>query len=325
MTIEPCTSIWQNGRLVPWHDATVHVMSHALHYGSSVFEGIRAYDTPDGPALFRLSAHVRRLFDSARIYRIDIPYEPHAIAEACRAVVRANGLSSAYVRPIAFRGMGGLGIAAKTPIDVAIAAITWGPYLGAGALERGIDACVSSWARPSGVPSLAKAGGHYLGSQLVALEARRNGYGEGIALDASGHLSEGSGENLFLVRDGVLFTPTRAASLLPGITRDTITTLARAAGLEVREEPLPREALYVADEAFFTGTAAEITPIRSVDGLVLGDGCRGPITHAMQRAFFGLFSGETVDVWGWLDPVNGARHASETSAKHQELIEEVAS
>ena len=314
MSIEPSTAIWKNGRLMPWHDATVHVMSHALHYGSSVFEGIRAYDTPDGPALFRLRAHVRRLFDSARIYRIDIPYTRDEIADACRAVVRANGLRSAYVRPIAFRGLGGLGVGAKTPIDVAIAAITWGPYLGAGALERGIDACISSWMRPSGVPSLAKAGGHYLASQLVALEAQRNGYGEGIALDAGGYLSEGSGENIFLVKDGALFTPTRAASLLPGITRDTITTLARAAGLDVREEVLPREALYVADEAFFTGTAAEITPIRSVDGLVLGDGRRGPITTAMQRAFFGLFNGVTHDVWGWLDPVGDEEIATEAAS-----------
>jgi branched-chain amino acid aminotransferase len=318
MSIDAGTAIWHNGRLVPWRDATVHVMSHALHYGSSVFEGIRAYDTPKGSALFRLGAHIRRLFDSARIYRIDIPFEPQVIADACRAVVRANGLSSAYVRPIAFRGMGGLGVAAKTPIDVAIAAITWGPYLGAGALERGVDACISSWSRPSGVPSLAKAGGHYLASQLVALEARRNGYGEGIALDAGGHLSEGSGENLFLVKDGVLFTPTHAASLLPGITRDTITTLARAAGLVVREEALPREALYIADEAFFTGTAAEITPIRSVDGLVLGDGRRGPVTTAMQRAFFGLFSGETTDAWGWLDPIRAHEHEKREPHEQQE-------
>jgi branched-chain amino acid aminotransferase len=299
----PTQWIWKDGRMVPWAEATVHVLAHALHYGSSVFEGIRAYDTPDGPALFRATAHVRRLFDSARIYRIDIPWSADEIASACRAVVSANGLSSAYLRPIAFRGYGGLGVGAKPPVEVAVAAIEWGAYLGAKAIEEGVDACVSSWGRPSGLPALAKAGGHYLASQLVAHEAQRHGYAEGIALDAGGHLSEGSGENLFLVRDRILFTPPRAASLLPGITRDSVITLARALGYEVREEPLPREALYVADEIFFTGTAVEVTPVRSIDGLRVGAGGRGPVTAAVQRAFFGLFSGHTEDQWGWLEPV----------------------
>jgi len=305
MAIKQSELIWHNGRLVPWHQATVHVLAHGLHYGSSVFEGVRAYATPAGTAIFRLRPHVRRMFDSARIYRIEIPYSQEAIGAACHEVVRANGLKSAYIRPIAFRGYGSLTPAAgdETPIEVAIAAVEWGAFLGEESLERGVDVCVSSWARvaPNTLPAMAKAGGNYLSSQLITMEAKRHGYAEGIGLDASGFLSEGGGENLFLVRDGIVHTPPISAAILPGITRDSVITLARQLGYEVREEPLPREAIYCADEAFFTGTAAEVSPIRSVDGLVIGEGRRGPVTAALQKAFFGLFTGETEDRWGWLE------------------------
>ncbi|WP_026370665.1 branched-chain amino acid transaminase [Kallotenue papyrolyticum] len=300
--------LWFNGEIVPWERATVHVMSHALHYGSSVFEGIRCYDTPRGPAIFRLRPHIERLIDSARIYRMPLPYSAEHLAAACHAVIAANGLRSAYLRPIAFRGFGELGVHPKdTPVEVAIAAIPWGAYLGDDALERGVDVCVSSWVRPAPntLPTLAKAGGNYLSSQLIVMEAQRHGYVEGIALDASGHLSEGSGENLFVVRNGVIMTPPLTASVLPGITRDTVITIARELGFEVREQTIPREALYVADELFFTGTAAEITPIRSVDGVVVKAGGRGPITAAIAARFFGLFTGETEDTHHWLEYPTG--------------------
>jgi branched-chain amino acid aminotransferase len=306
MPITPTKYIWFNGELVPWEKATVHVMTHALHYGSSVFEGIRCYDTPKGPAIFRLTPHTRRLFDSAKIYRMDIPYSRAEINEACKAVIRENGLKSAYLRPLVWRGYGEIGVfPLKNPVEVMVAAIQWGAYLGAEALEKGVDVAVSSWTRvaPNTLPATAKAGGNYLSSQLIVMEAQRHGYAEGIALDVTGNLSEGSGENLFVIRDGVLFTPPITAAILPGITRDAVMTLARHLGYEVREQPLPREALYIADELFFTGTAAEVSPIRSVDGITIGEGRRGPITTAIQKAFFGLFSGETEDRWGWLEYV----------------------
>lgn len=306
MPITPTKYIWFNGELVPWEKATVHVMTHALHYGSSVFEGIRCYDTPKGPAIFRLTPHIRRLFDSAKIYRMDIPYSRAEISEACKAVIRENGLKSAYLRPLVWRGYGEIGVfPLKNPVEVMVAAIQWGAYLGAEALEKGVDVAVSSWTRvaPNTLPATAKAGGNYLSSQLIVMEAQRHGYAEGIALDVTGNLSEGSGENLFVIRDGVLFTPPITAAILPGITRDAVMTLARHLGYEVREQPLPREALYIADELFFTGTAAEVSPIRSVDGITIGEGRRGPITTAIQKAFFGLFSGETEDRWGWLEYV----------------------
>lgn len=307
--------IWFNGRLVPWADATVHVMAHGLHYGSSVFEGIRCYATPNGPAIFRLGDHTSRLFESARIYRMNLGFEPEQISEACRSVVRENGLGSAYLRPIAFRGLSGFGLAAPAdgPIDVAIAAIEFGAYLGEEGLRQGIDVCVSSWTRaaPNTFPTAAKAGGNYLNSQLIALEAKRNGFAEGIALSTDGMLSEGSGENLFIIRKGVLYTPPAAASILVGITRDTVFTLAAELGLKIVEQALPREMLYLADEVFLTGTAAEITPVRSVDRMPIGEGCRGPITAALQEKFFGLFDGRTEDRWGWLDPV-GASATAET-------------
>ena len=306
MPMTPTKYIWFNGELVAWEKATVHVMTHALHYGSSVFEGIRCYSTPKGPAIFRLAPHTRRLIDSAKIYRMELPYSAEQINEACKAVVRENGLKSAYLRPLAWRGYGELGVfPLKNPVEVMVAAIEWGAYLGAEALENGVNVGVSSWNRvaPNTLPAMAKAGGNYLSSQQIVMEAVRHGYAEGIALDVSGNLSEGSGENLFVIRDGVIHTPPATAAILPGITRDTVITLARDLGYEVREQNLPRESLYVADELFFTGTAAEVSPIRSVDGVTIGAGRRGPITTALQKAFFGLFSGETEDKWGWLEYV----------------------
>lgn len=298
--------IWQNGAIKPWADATTHVMSHALHYGSSVFEGIRSYDTPNGPAIFRLTEHNRRLHASARIYEMAMPYSVEQLNAACRQVLLKNELGAAYLRPVAYRGLGGFGLSADTPTDVAVAAWKMGPYLGEGVLDTGIDACVSSWQRfaPNTIPAGAKAGGNYLSGQLVAREARRLGFGEGIALASTGLLSEGAGENLFLVFDGALHTTPVSAALLNGITRNTIITLARDAGLQVVERDLPREYLYLCDELFMCGTAAEITPIRSVDGRVIGQGVAGPITLQMQKLFFGLFSGETEDKYGWLEPVS---------------------
>lgn len=297
--------IWHNGAIKPWAEATTHVMAHALHYGSSVFEGIRSYETPDGPVIFRLGDHTRRLFASARIYEMALPYTREDIDAACREVLRRNGLSAAYLRPVAWRGLGGFGLSAQTPIEVAVAAWPMGPYLGEGVLENGIDACVSSWQRfaPNTIPAGAKAGGNYLSGQLVAREARRLGFGEGIALASTGLLSEGAGENIFLVFDGALHTPPVSAALLNGITRHSIITLARDAGIAVVERDLPREYLYLCDELFMCGTAAEITPIRSVDGHQVGSGKAGPLTRRLQDLFFGLFSGKTPDKYGWLDPV----------------------
>jgi branched-chain amino acid aminotransferase len=298
--------IWHNGTMVPWRDANVHVLAHGLHYGSSVFEGIRAYGTPDGIQIFQLKAHLQRLLDSAKIYRMDMPYDLPTLSEACKQVVRESGLKTAYLRPIAYRGFGALGLVPRNnPIDVAIAAVEWGTYLGDGALERGVDTCISSWTRlaPNTMPTLAKAGGNYLSSQLIAMEAKRNGFDEAIALDVNGLVSEGPGENIFVVKNDVVSTPPLTASVLPGITRNAVMALARANGMEVREENICREALYLADELFFTGTAAEISPIRSVDHIVIGAGNRGPLTAKVQQLFFGLFSGETKDTWGWLERV----------------------
>lgn len=297
--------IWHNGEIKPWAEATTHVMAHALHYGSSVFEGIRCYRTPDGPAIFRLSDHNRRLHASARIHDFAIPYSLDELNAATREVLRRNRLDAAYIRPVAFRGLGGFGLTAETPIEVSIGAWPWGTYLGEGVLESGIDACVSSWQRfaPNTIPAGAKAGGNYLSGQLVAREARRLGFGEGIALASTGLLSEGAGENLFLVFDGVLHTPPVSAALLNGITRHSLIVLARQAGLEVVERDMPREYLYLCDELFMCGTAAEITPIRSVDGRQVGEGRAGPVTRRLQELFFGLFDGRTPDVHGWLERV----------------------
>ena len=295
--------IWHNGTIKPWAEATTHVMSHALHYGSSVFEGIRCYETANGPAIFRLSDHTRRLYASARIYDMPIPYTLDEINAASREVIKRNGLSKAYLRPVAYRGLGGFGLSADTPTDVAVAAWEMGPYLGEGVLEQGIDACVSSWQRcaPNTIPAGAKAGGNYLSGQLIAREARRLGFGEGIALASTGLLSEGAGENLFLVFDGALHTTPVSAALLNGITRNSIMTLARDVGIEVVERDMPREYLYLCDELFMCGTAAEITPIRSVDGRDVGAGTPGPLTKRIQDLFFGLFDGSTPDKYGWLE------------------------
>ena len=297
--------IWHNGAIKPWAEATTHVMAHALHYGSSVFEGIRSYPTPKGQAIFRLGDHLKRLFNSAKIYDMPIPFSREQLAHACREVIRANKLDRAYLRPVAFRGLGGFGLSAETPTDVAVAAWNMGPYLGAGVLEAGIDACVSSWQRfaPNTIPAGAKAGGNYLSGQLVAREARRLGFGEGIALASTGLLSEGAGENLFLVFEGALHTSPVSAALLNGITRDTIIRIARDAGVDVFERDIPREYLYLCDELFMCGTAAEITPIRSVDGKPVGTGKPGPVTGKIQKLFFGIFDGATTAKDGWLDLV----------------------
>lgn len=301
------SKIWFNGKLIDWMDAKVHVMAHVLHYGSSVFEGLRCYDTPRGSMVFRLMDHLRRLFDSAKIYRMRIPYTREEIFAACLEVIRANNMKSAYLRPIAFRGYGKtLGVNPKDcPIEVAVAALDWGKYLGEEALTVGVDVRVSSWFRmaPNTSPSLAKAGCNYMNSQLIRLEANADGYVEGIALNPFGYISEGSGENIFVVRDGKIYTPPLSASILAGITRDSVIKIARDLELEVTEQDIPREMLYIADEVFFTGSAAEVTPIRSVDRITIGDGKRGPITESIQRRFFKILSGEIEDRYEWLTPV----------------------
>lgn len=299
--------IWFNGKLMPWKDATVHVMSHALHYGSSVFEGIRAYNTHKGTCIFRLEDHIERLFNSAKIYRMNIPYTPEQVMQACKDTVKDNKLKSAYLRPLAFLGDVGMGL--RPPIDaiadVMIAAFSWDAYLGADAIENGVEVGVSSWNRlaPNTMPTAAKAGGNYLSSQLISMEAGRHGYTEGIAMDVNNQISEGAGQNLFLVRKGVIYTPPASASILSGLTRDSVFSLAKDLGYEVREETIARDALYIADEFFMTGTATEIVPVKSVDGITVGTGSRGPVTKALQDAFFGIFDGSTEDKWGWLEPV----------------------
>ncbi len=306
MTISKSEFIWLNGELVPWDEAQVHVAAHALHYGSSVFEGIRAYDTVDGPAVFCLDAHVDRLFSSAKICRMEMPFGKDEITRAILETVRLNGHDACYIRPVVYRGVDSLGIDPRScPVEVAIITMEWGRYLGPEAIEQGVDAGVSSWRRmaPNTFPAAAKVGGQYINSQLIAMEAADHGYVEGIALDASGFVSEGSGENLFMVTDGRLCTPPLASSILEGITRRCVLTLARDLGYPVREELMPREVLYMADEIFFTGTAAEITPVRSVDGIVIGSGHRGPITEGLQEQFFGITGGTMDDRHRWLTPV----------------------
>ncbi|MGA9351156.1 MAG: branched-chain amino acid transaminase [Anaerolineae bacterium] len=303
MPIPKSEKIWFNGQFVPWDEAQVHVTAHALHYGSSVFEGIRCYSTTQGPAIFRLDAHVDRLYKSAKIYRTEIPYSPDELRQAIIDTVRVNKHQSCYIRPLVFRGAGGLGLKPRQcPIEVVIITFEWGRYLGPEALEEGVDVCVSSWARmaPNTYPALAKAGGHYTNSQLVAMEALENGYTEGIALDVSGYVSEGAGENVFLVEKDTIRTPPLASSILGGITRGCVMTLGRDLGYEVREELIPREALYIADEVFFTGTAAEITPTRSIDRIPIGTGHRGLVTERIQSEFLGITSGQVADRYGWL-------------------------
>jgi branched-chain amino acid aminotransferase len=299
--------VWMNGAIVDWADAKIHAASHVIHYGSAVFEGARCYKTQRGSAFFRLDAHMRRLFDSARIYRMDYALDQAALTQGVIDTVKANGLEACYIRPVIYRGYHTLGVnPLPCPVDAMILVWEWGVYLGAGALEQGVDVRVSSWTRsaPNTFPTMAKSVANYANSSLIKMEAVLEGYSEGIALDPEGHLSEGSGQNLFLVRDNVLLTPPLSASVLPGITRDSIMTLARDLGYRVVEDDLPREMLYVADEVFFVGTAAEITPIRSVDKIQVGTGRRGPVTAAVQKAFFDYINGAVPDRYGWLTPVD---------------------
>ena len=298
--------IWMNGKLVDWADATIHAASHVIHYGSAVFEGARCYKTPKGSAFFRLDAHMRRLYDSARIYRMDYGLDREALTHAVVETVQANGLEACYIRPVIYRGYHTLGVnPLPCPVDAMILVWEWGAYLGLDALEQGVDVRVSSWTRsaPNTFPAMAKSVANYANSALIKMEAVVDGFSEGIALNPDGLLSEGSGQNLFLVRDEVLYTPPLSASVLPGITRDTIITLAQDSGLQVREQNLPREMLYIADEVFFAGTAAEITPIRSVDKIQIGAGRRGPVTTLLQRAFFDYINGVVADRHEWLMPV----------------------
>lgn len=298
--------LWMNGTLIPWKDATIHVMSHVVSYGSSVFEGIRCYETPKGPSIFRLGDHIRRMVDSARIYRMPIPYSQEEIMAACRNVIKVNQLRSAYLRPIAFRGYNTLGVdPVKCPVDVVIGALNWGRYLGEEAITQGVDVCVSSWNRLSAntMPSMAKAGSNYMNSQLMKMEAVTNGYTEAIALDSHGYVSEGSGENIFVIRDGVIHTPPLSNSILPGITRNCVLTIAEEFKLPVKEQSIPREMLYIADEIFFTGTAAEVSPIRSIDRYPVGAGKRGPLTEKIQSRYFQYIAGQCDDIYGWHDYV----------------------
>jgi branched-chain amino acid aminotransferase len=295
--------IWMSGKLVPWDDARIHIGSHVIHYGSAVFEGIRCYKTPKGPAVFRLDAHTERLFNSAKIYWMELPWTKDQVDAAILETIGANKLEACYIRPVAYRGAGQLGVnPLGSPVELSILVWDWGKYLGHEALEQGVDVCVSSWTRmaPNTLPAMAKSAGNYMNSQLIKVEAVKGGFVEGIALDSQGHVSEGSGENLFVVSKGRLLTPPLVSSVLPGITRDTVLTLARRLGIPVEEKALPREMLYLADELFFTGTAAEITPIRTVDRRTVGAGSRGPVTTALQKAFFDVIEGKASDEHGWL-------------------------
>ena len=304
--LKPTAKIWHNGQFIPWDEARIHVLAHVTSYGSSVFEGVRCYETKSGPAIFRAREHARRLLDSGKIYRMELPYTIDQLVDAMTELVRVNGLTSCYFRPLAIRGYGDVGVLPfNNPVEVYIACWEWGKYLGEEALAQGVDVCVSSWTRiaPNTLPALAKAGANYMNSQLIRMEAQINGYSEGIALDEAGYVSEGSGENIFLVRDGKILTPPLGASVLPGITRDTIIKLATSLGIPLVETLVPREMLYIADEVFFSGTAAEVTPIRSIDRIMIGHGSRGPITEKIQRAFFGIVDGDAADEYGWLTPV----------------------
>jgi branched-chain amino acid aminotransferase len=299
--------IWFNGKLRESSECMVHVASHALHYGSSVFEGIRAYDTPAGTMIFRGRDHLDRLKYSADVYRMTIPYTVHELHEACRATVRDSGLKSAYIRPLVARGNCGLGVMPRNMnvIDVSIMVSPWGAYLGEEGLKNGIKACVTSWQRlaPNTMPPGVKAGGNYLSSQLIGFEARDRGFEEGIGLGADGLLSEGAGENIFVVAKGRLLTPPASSSILSGITRDTVITLGERLGIRAHETTISREQLYGAEEIFMTGTAAEVTPVRQVDHMTIGNGGCGPLTRRIQDAFFGLFNGQTTDEWDWLEPL----------------------
>ncbi|MGA8087151.1 MAG: branched-chain amino acid transaminase [Terracidiphilus sp.] len=303
MPIQKTSKIWHNGNLIPWEDATIHVMSHVVHYGSSVFEGIRCYAQPQGSAVFRLPEHMQRLLDSAKIYRMALPFSLDELCAAVVDLIEANGVAPCYIRPIAIRGYGEIGVSPKgSPIEVYMANFPWGKYV---AGTGGADVCISSWNRlaPNTMPALAKAGANYMNSQLIRMEAEANGYVEGIGLDVNGLVSEGSGENIFLVRNGVLYTPPLANSALSGITRDSVLTIARHLGLAVTEQPIPREMLYIADEVFFSGTAAEVTHIRSIDRILIADGKIGEITRKIADEFFAIANGLKPDRFGWLTPV----------------------
>lgn len=302
--------IWRDGKFVEWKDATIHVMSHVAHYGSSIFEGLRCYETPAGPAIFRAHDHMKRFLDSCKIYRMPIKYSVDELVAACVDTVAENGLKSCYLRPVAMRTGSEVGVyPIGVPVETFVIAKVWGTYLGEEGVLNGVDVCVSSWTRvaPNTLPTLAKAGGNYLSSQLSKVEAKQDGYVEGIMLDTSGHVAEGSGENLFIIRDKVLYTAPLSASILNGITRDSVRRIAEDMGYSVVEQSMPREMLYLADELFFTGTAAEITPIRSVDRIEVGDGKPGPITMAIQKEFMGIAKGALPDRYGWLTQVENKR------------------
>jgi branched-chain amino acid aminotransferase len=306
MSYEEVQKVWMNGRLVDFADAKIHAFSHVFHYGSAMFEGTRVYDTRNGPAAFRLDDHIERLYHSCKVYRMEIPYTPQEFRDAIFETIRANNFGACYIRPVVYRGLGALGVNPfKSPVDVVIAVWQWGQYLGEDAVQNGVDVCVSSWNRmaPNTFPAMAKATGNYLNSMLIKMEALVNGYTEGIALDNAGRISEGSGENIFLVYHGRILTPPLAGTILPGITRESVITLAKDAGYEVVEQQIAREMLYVADEVFFTGTAAEITPVRTVDRIPVGSGVRGPVTERLQKDFFSLLEGEAEDRYGWLTPL----------------------
>lgn len=306
MAMTKSEMIWMNGRFVAWDDAQVHVLSHAMHYGSSVFEGIRAYRTRQGPAILRLGDHIERLLNSAKIYRMKCEYTKQQIEKACLETVATNKLEECYIRPLIYRGYDHVGVnPIGTPVELAIAAYPWGKYLGQDAIEKGVAVKIGTWARmaPNTLPAMAKAGGNYLNSQLLKLEAVEDGYAEAIALDTNGYVSEGSGENIFVVVKGEILTPPLHASILNGITRDAVMVLARELGIPVREAVIPRELLYICDELFFSGTAVEVTPITSVDRVLVREGAVGPITQAIQKAFFGIVTGEALDRHGWLTPV----------------------
>ncbi|HSA91508.1 MAG TPA: branched-chain amino acid transaminase [Terriglobales bacterium] len=310
MPITATEKIWHNGKLIPWKDATIHVMSHVVNYGSAVFEGIRCYTQPSGAAIFRAPEHAQRLLDSAKIYRIDVDYTRDELIQAMVSLVKANGVTPCYIRPIILRGYGEAGVNPfNSPTEVYIVNYPWGSYLRAehagDSDEQGVDVCISSWTRiaPNTLPAMSKSAANYMNSQLIKMEAIINGYVEGIALDANGYVSEGSGENLFVVRKGTLITAPLGNSVLPGITRESVIELARDLGIPVTEQMIPREMLYIADEVFFTGTAAEITAVRSVDKISVGKGSVGPITKQLQKEFFGIVHGKAPDRHGWLTPV----------------------
>lgn len=306
MALTKTDKIWHNGKMIAWDDARIHVLSHVVNYASAVFEGIRCYSTPQGPAIFRLREHMQRLIDSGTIYRMEIPFTLDEICHAAGELVRVNKMESCYLRPIVMRGYGDVGVnPSNCPIEVYMACWDWGRYLGEEALRNGVDVGVSSWQRPAPntLPQMAKAAGNYMSSALIRMEAQANGYAEAIALDVHGQVSEGSGENIFIVKNGSLFTPPLSNGPLPGITRDTIMALCRDLKIPVSEQIIPREMLYLADEIFFVGTAVEVTPIRSVDHIKIGSGSRGPITKHLQDEFFAITSGEKADLHGWLTPV----------------------